>query len=229
VRRGALAVLGSVLADLLRLLHPIVPFVTEELWSRLRPALDDLGLWLDRRAEHELLALDRYPAPRGAPQPAVEARFAIVQRFVGAVRQLRAASGIPNHLRLAVQAKPLHPDTRPMLERLQDAVGQLARLEGLSFVESRPPGAAAQYDAAFELYLDLGRYVDLAEEIARLDREIDKLEKVLTQDRAKLANAGFVERAPAETVEETRERAAASEEKLTKLRSTRHELAEIAG
>jgi valyl-tRNA synthetase len=226
-RRGALAVMGSVLADMLRLLHPVVPFVTEELWPRVRVPMDELDLWLDRKPEHELLIVNRYPAPRSEPAPQIEARFGIVQRFVGAVRQLRATSNIKNSQRVTIQVKPLHEDTRPMLERLQEAVGFLARIDSIQYVDERPQGAAAQYDAAFELYLDLAKYIDLAEEIARLDREIGKVTKALVQDRKKLDNPSFVERAPADKVEEVRQRVVATGERLTKLQTSRDELAAI--
>jgi valyl-tRNA synthetase len=228
-RRCALRVLGSVLADVLRLLHPIVPFVTEELWSRLRPATDRLGLWLDGAPTQELLVLDRYPTPRREPQPEIEDRFDIVQRLVVAVRQLRATSHIDHGLRITIQVKPLHPETRPMLERLHDAVCFLARLDGIQFVGERSRGAVAQYDSAFELFIDLGRYVDLREELGRLDKEIGRLQQDLSQARAKLDNAGFVERAPAATVAEVRGRAGEAEVRLAKLQATRRELAELAG
>jgi valyl-tRNA synthetase len=226
-RRGALAVMGTVLADMLRLLHPVVPFVTEELWSRLCPPLADLDLWLDTGPRSELLILDRYPRPRREPDPRIEARFAIVQRFVSAVRQLRATSNIKNSTRIAVQVKPLDEETRPMLERLQEAVGFLARIDRIEYVTERPRGAAAQYDAAFELYLDLAKYIDIREETARLDREIAKVEKALGQDRKKLENPSFRERAPADKVEEVRQRVSATGERLAKLRATRDELAGI--
>jgi len=226
VRRGALSVMGTVLADVLRLLHPVVPFVTEELWTRLREPMDGLDLWLDAKPENELLILDRYPEPRCDPDPQIEERFAIVQRFVGAVRQLRATSNIKNSEKITVQVRALHEDTRPMLERLHEAVAFLARLEAIDYVDERPRGTAAQYDAAFEIYVDLAKYIDIKEEIVRLDREIAKVEKSVMQDRKKLENPSFVERAPADKVDEVRQRVAAAAERLAKLQSTRDELSQ---
>jgi valyl-tRNA synthetase len=226
-RRGALSVMGSVLADMLRLLHPVVPFVTEDLWSRLRGPMDALGLWLDRKPRHELLIVDTFPRPRREPDPGIEARFATVQRFVGAVRQLRATSQIKNSQRITVQVKSLHEDTRPMLERLHESVAFLARLDSIEYVEARPKGTAAQYDEAFELYLDLAKYIDLTEEIGRLEREIAKVEKSVVQDRKKLENPSFVERAPADKVDEVRRRVAAATDRLVKLQATRDELSQI--
>jgi valyl-tRNA synthetase len=228
-RRGALSVMGTALADMLRLLHPIVPFVTEELWSRLKPALDANGLWLDAPAESELLAVDRYPTPRKAPQPEIEHRFAILQRFVSAIRQLRSGYRIKDSERVVVQAKPLDPATRPMLEQGNDAVSFLARLDRIEFVEAREPGMAAVYDPAFELYLDLSKYVDLADEIARLDKDIERTQKELAGYQAKLSNEKFVGRAPVEMVQQTREKQAEAEDRLKKLTATRDELAGLVG
>ncbi|MCP3980511.1 MAG: valine--tRNA ligase [bacterium] len=224
-RRGALRVMGSALADLLALLHPVVPFVTEELWSRLKPAMDGLGLWLEERPGSELLIRQPFPQPRDEPQPEIEARFAIVQRFVVAVRQLRAASNLKDNLRLTVQVKSLHDDTRPMLERLDEPVRFLARLDSVEFVEERTRGMATHYDEAFELYIDLGKYIDLREEIGRLDKEIEKLDQGVRKDRAKLSNQSFVERAPADKVEEVRQRLEEAVGRLEKLQTTRDELA----
>jgi valyl-tRNA synthetase len=228
VRRGALRVMGTALADMLRLLHPIVPFVTEELWSRLRPALDATGLWLDGAAESELLAVDHYPEPRSAPQPDIEHRFAILQRYVSAIRQLRAAYHIKDNERIVVQTKPLDPATQPMLEQGHDAVAFLARLEGIEFVDGRSKGMAAQYDPAFELYVDLSRYVDLKEEVARLTKDIERTEKELGGIDQKLGNASFVAKAPPEMVQQTRAKRDEAAARLEKLVATRDELAEVA-
>ena len=232
VRRGAQRAMGNVLADMLRLLHPIIPFVTEELWARLRPALDQLGLWIDQSpgggsTPHPLLCLERYPRPRREPQPAIEERFAILQRFVIAVRQLRSTSNIKDNLRIDVQVKPLHDDTRRMLDQARAAVAFLARIDRIDYVDGRGKGMAAQYDPNFELYIDLGKYVDLKDEVARLDKTVIKTEKLIEGLEKNLANPGFVERAPPETVEEKRAALADARSHLTKLQATLKELREL--
>ncbi|MCC7386238.1 MAG: valine--tRNA ligase [Deltaproteobacteria bacterium] len=229
VRRGALAVMGTVLADLLRLLHPVVPFVTEDLWSKLTPPMTALGLWIGEPPESELLIRDRFPAPRKAPEPEIEARFAILQRFVVAVRQLRAASNVKDNLKVTVQVKPLHPNTRPMLEKAQAPLAFLAKLDSVEFVEARKKGMAAEYDPAFELYIDLGKYVDLKEEITRTEKAIDKAEKEIAGHRGTLANPAFVDRAPPDKVAEKRASLAQAEQRLEKLKETLLELREVAG
>jgi valyl-tRNA synthetase len=228
-RRGALRALGSVLADTLRLLHPVVPFVTEELWSRLAPAMNRLGLWLDDVPQADLLAADRMPKPRTAPDPELEARFAILQRFVSAIRQLRAQYRIKDSERITVHFKPLHPAAQPMVEGRQDAVKFLAKLEGVEVVEGRSAGMAVQYDRDFELYLDLGRYIDLNDEVARLDKDIAKTEKEMSAAAAKLDNPNFVNKAPPDKVQQARDKLTEVEQRLKKLRESRAELAEAAG
>lgn len=229
VRRGALAVMGAVLADLLRLLHPITPFVTEELWARLRAALEPLegGLDLDRPPVSEVLARDIFVRPRREPQPEIEARFEILQRFVMAVRRLRSESGVKDRERLAVLVKPLVPDTRPMLERADGPVRFLARLDEIRFVEERRKGWAAAYDPAFELYLDLAQYVDVRAELDRLDKALAKAHKELAGLTRTLANPNFVRRAPPEKVAATQEKKSEITVRIEKLDRTRAELAEV--
>ncbi|MEM1024377.1 MAG: valine--tRNA ligase [Myxococcota bacterium] len=227
-RLGVLRVMGSALADILRMLHPIVPFVTEELWSRLVPAMDRLDLWLGDPPTSKQLIRDRFPPGDGPDRADVEHRFAILQRFVSAIRQLRSQYRVKDSERIVVHVKPLEADTAPMLERCRSAVSFLAKLDRVELVEARSKGMAAHYDPAFELYLDLSRYVDLSEELARLDKDIGRTEKELGATSGKLANASFVERAPADKVQETRNREAELKEKLEKLAATRAELAEVA-
>ena len=227
-RLGVLRVMGSALADILRLLHPIVPFVTEELWSRLVPAMDRLELWLGEAPDSQQLVRDRFPRGESPARNDVEHRFAILQRFVSAIRQLRAQYRVKDNERIVVHVKPLDPETAPMLERCRGAVCFLARLEKVELVQARSKGMAAHYDSAFELYLDLSRYVDLGEELARLDKDIERTKKELDATTGKLANANFVERAPTDKVQETRDRKTELEDKLEKLTATRTELAEVA-
>ncbi len=228
VRRGALRVMGSALADMLRLLHPIIPFVTEELWSKLVPLMDAQGLWIDQGAQDALLVLDRQPTPRSEPRPDIEARFAILQRFVSAARSLRSASDIKDNVKITALVKPLGPDTQPMLERAKAPVCFLARLDDIQVVEKRSKGMAASFDPAFELYVDLGKYVDLADEIKRLEKTLEKTAKEVQGHEVALANPAFVERAPPEKVTERKAQLAEAQERHAKLAATLTELKEAA-
>ncbi len=224
IRRGVLRVMGTALGDMLRMLHPIIPFVTEELWGRLAPAMSARGLWIGEAPTSEILACDRFPTPRQPPQKELEERFAILQRFVLAVRSLRSQSNIKDSDRIVVQVKPLHPATRRMLEQAKGPVTFLARLEDIEFVEAKAKGMAVQIDPAFEVYVDLSRYIDLEVEIDRLDKLIAKKEKELEANRKKLENPNFVDRAPPETVQEVRDKVVDAETTLARLKESRSEL-----
>jgi valyl-tRNA synthetase len=226
-RRGVLRVMGTGLADMLRLLHPLMPFVTEELFSRVVPPMTKLGLWLGEPPSAELLVRDRFPRRRKALEPEIEARFAILQRFVVAARQIRAAYNIKDNVKIVVGVKTLAPETKTMLERAKDSVCFLAKLEGIAWAESRKEGMAAQYDAAFELYLDLSRYVDLRVEIERIDKELAKAEKELASTEKTLATPGFAERAPSDRVQATLARKQELKDRMAKLKETRAELQSI--
>lgn len=164
------------------------------------------------------------PTPRAEPAPEIEARFEILQRFVVAVRQLRASSQIKDTERLVVMVKPLSDATRPMLEQADASVKFLAKLDKVEFVQARQKGWAAQFDPDFELYVDLSQYVDLDEERARLEREIAKAEKEIASSEKQLSNEKFVSKAPADKVEGVRNKLAESQARLQKLKETRAEL-----
>ena len=143
------------------------------------------------------------------------------------MRQLRATSNIKDNLKITIAVKSLNENTRPMLERAQGAIKFLAKLDEITFVESREKGMAAQYDKDFELYIDLGKYLDLKEEIARLDKVISKTEAEIKSCNGTLSNPKFVERAPEATVREKQEQLALAESKLKKVQASRDELAEL--
>ncbi len=224
VRLGVLSTMGTVLADMLRMLHPIVPFVTEELWSRVAPLMTHLELWKGERPDSELLIRERFPKPRRAPQPEIEERFAILQRFVMAVRSLRAQSNIKDSDRIVVHVKPIHPAARAMLEQAKGSVMFLAKLEAIEFVEAKAKGMAVQIDPAFEAYVDLAKYIDIKVELERLAKLIAQKEKERDANKKKLENPSFADRAPPETVKEARDKVAEAEDTIAKLRATRDNL-----
>ena len=114
-----------------------------------------------------------------------------------------------------------------MLDQALEPVKFLAKLDDIQLVEGREKGWAAQYDTAFELYVDLARYVDIQAELERLDKEIGKTEKERASIDKTLSNPNFTARAPAEKVEAAHAKKAEVAERLEKLQNTRAELAEL--
>ena len=192
--------LVEVFETLLRLLHPIMPFLTEDLWRRVAPAA---GI------EGETVMLQPWPEPADA-DPAAEAEVEWIKTFVLAVRHVRGELDIAPGRRIAVALQGGGPRDKERVEAHRRLLASLARLERLTWLDPdapTPPGAAA-FAGGLRILLPFEGAVDLAAERARLEREIEKRVRDLGQVEAKLANEAFVTRAPAPVVEKQRARAA---------------------
>ena len=200
VRDATRGTLVDVFETLLRFLHPIMPFVTEDLWRRVAPAA---GI------EGETVMVQPWPEP-GERDLAAEAEVGWIKDFVLAVRHVRGEMDIAPGRRIAVRLQGGDGRDAERVAEHRALLESLARLEGFTWLEPdapTPPGAAA-FTGALKLLLPFEGTVDLAAERARLEREIEKRVRDLGKVEAKLANASFVERAPAPVVEKQRERAA---------------------
>jgi len=191
----AAAVLGRVLADLLALLHPLAPFVTEAVWQRLRAASD--------APLEPVLAWAPWPDAAGLSRDErAEADLALAQAVLGSVRKLRQQSDVPE--RKPVRVTVALPDDAALagLQRAQELMLRLGALASLTAARdpARPPGAAADVSEGIEVLLDLEGLVDRAAQRADLQRTLDKVTKSVDALAAKLDNEAFTSRAPAEIV-----------------------------
>ncbi len=190
----ARAVLVHVFDQALRLLHPIVPFVTEALWQRL-PGHED----------GTFLATTPWPIARPGDGASVGGgEFELVKECVEAMRRVRSEHGVqPGKSIDAVVIA--HPSHRHTLTEERALIARLARTS-LELVDRRPDGAAASVivGGGTELIVPLEGMIDLAKECARLSSELAGLEKQLTALEGRLANPGFVDRAPAKVIESER-------------------------
>jgi valyl-tRNA synthetase len=211
VRRRLLAqgTLFSALESSMRLLHPFMPFVTEEVWQRLPKPASLSGS----------IVVALYPtADESLLDPRAEADMDLLQRLTTEVRNLRAMSNVPPGKRVA--AAVVCP---PALERLVAAhaalLCDLGKLGELRLERTRPTGAAmvAGGFAEVEVFLNLLGVVDLAAERARLTRELEKRRADLAGVERKLEKADFLARAPAAVVKKERERARAAREEVERL------------
>jgi valyl-tRNA synthetase len=221
--RRAAHVLGTTLAQILRMLHPVTPFITEELWSMLLPAMDAKDLWMGKRPSSDLLILERTAVAESAPDSSIESRFEALQRLVGKVRTSRANARLAENVRLSASVRPLDEELRAVLSETASVVSGLANLASLSFVDAKPEGAIAFVDPSFELYLDLGKHVDVGAERKRIDREIAEIRAKLEQVAKKLDNPRFLAGAKPEVVEEQRARDLEYREILGKLEEMKRE------
>jgi valyl-tRNA synthetase len=199
------AVTAWALDALMHLLHPIMPFLTEEIhaqsgaggaliadrWPEARPD------WIDRTAQEEM---------------------AWVIRLVSDIRSVRSEMNVPPAASLKLQVKDAGASTRRRLDAHGELVRRLARVEGPTPVVDVDKAAAQVVVDEATFALPLAGVIDLAAERQRLSKEIDKLAGEIGKIDAKLGNAGFVAKAPPEVVEEQRERRAEADQALSKLR-----------
>ena len=233
--RRAAATLGGVLSDTLHLLHPVTPFVTEHLFSHLRPAMDRRNLWSGRRPDADLLARSGFPAGDGSRDRTLEDRFDALRRLVTGVRKLRADAGLPPDLKLAVSMRESRGSSGlgALLAECRGPVCSLARLSSISVVspgEAWPAagvdsagaraGRVSIVDTAFEARTDLGDAVDFEAVLLRVEKQLHQLTRERQGTRKRLSNPGFLGGADPAVVERTRERLASltdQTERLTEL------------
>ena len=200
-KRGTRRTLAEVLEALLRLLHPLMPFITDALWRRAAPVAGVAG---------ETVMLQPYPAPEHyARDEAAEAAIAWVQALVLGVRQVRGEMNISPGKPLAVL---LQDASLRDLERLAANRPLLLRLARLESIELLAPGTTAPPAATVllgeaKLLVPMAGLIDAAAEIARLEKQRAKLDSDLVKTRAKLDKPSFVDNAPAEVVAKERHRA----------------------
>ncbi len=210
-------VLWTVLREMLVLLHPIMPFVTAEIWQAL-PG----GAGQD-------LSLERYPLARPAClKPNEAARMEFIQSVIVAVRTIRAELSIAPSLRLHAQLQPVSSEQCAVLEKARGMISTLARLESVTIdmALEAPKASASNVVQGCQIIIPLSGAVDLHGELARLDKEIAKLDKDLDGIAKKLANESFVQKAPAEVVQKERDRAVELDDSRTKLEALRQRFAQ---
>ena len=199
--------LVRVLEVILRLLHPIMPFITEELWQTVAPLAN---------AKHtDSLMLAAWPlADEEKIVPAAFDKMAALQDLIGAVRNLRGEMGLAPSVKA-----PLFVEGGSELEALLKYVPMMARLTEAKLVEKLPEADDAPVAVCQNARLMLKVEIDKAAESARLSKEAEKLQKALDKLEAKLGKPGYTDKAPAHLVEKDRAELADLESKMAKVQS----------
>ena len=213
VARGCLL---HVFEQTLRMLHPLMPFITEELWSYLP----------EREGRESLLAAAAWPIADSAFIDAeAESQFAAVQALVTAVRTVRAEYNVPPGKGIPVSVEPATATTKAALDNELATVQRLAKIDPLTFGGDHDGvGAHAVLPDGSAVFVPLGGTIDVEAECARLAGEMQRLDKQLAGVRAKLTNENFTTRAPAEVVDREREKEKAWSEQSETLAAKRHSL-----
>jgi valyl-tRNA synthetase len=219
-RRATQTTLVTALDAALRLLHPLMPFITEELRQALPPSADTTARAVQAR----------YPRSEDfARDLAAEADVERLIDVVRVVRNLRAEMNLPPSRRIDVHIGA-DPATRAALEGMSDAIRALGRVEALGFLApgERPRGTAVATAGGAEIFVPLAGLIDVAAERDRLSRGITRVDQELAGVRRKLENESFIARAPEEIVAKERAREDELATELALLRQGLERLAEVA-
>jgi len=218
-KRGTRRTLVRVLEAVLRLTHPIMPFITEEIWQRVAPLAGRSG---------DTIMLQSFPEPDQSlidDQAVSDVEW--LKGVIVAIRNIRGEMNISPAKRLPALLRGGSEDDSRRFRENRQFLTSLARLESLEWHEQgEPPLSATQLVGSMEVLVPMAGLIDKDEEQGRLQKEIDKLQKDIQRLEGKLGNQNFVSRAPAEVVdkekaklEESRSSARRLAEQLEKIRS----------
>ena len=207
-RPAAQRILAATLDQLLRLLHPMIPFVTEEVWSLLNQFAPKRGI-ASCEAPSEFLITAPWPECDAARiDDRIEAQFALFQEVLRAVRDIRGRQNVPPKTEIVFSVR-CNQETVRLLEPMRGYFPSLAGAEVTAWgPDVTPPEFSAntnlpQMDA--DVYVDLADLIDVDAEITRKDAELKKIDGFIAGKEKKLSNENFTARAPAEVVERERE------------------------
>jgi valyl-tRNA synthetase len=194
--RAACANLVSLFDAALRLLHPVMPFITEEIWQAIyegKPALKSIALTAYPQADGKQIDL------------AAETEMAILQDLIVSVRNLRAEMKIEPRVKFPIEVFAHEPDIRAMIEHNRGAVERLANVEKITFVDTslaKLPGA--RHTARFDVHVVYERKIDVTAECERLKKELERIERGIAGGEKQLGNQQFLAKAPSSVVENLR-------------------------
>ncbi len=196
--RTACGNLVAVFEALLRLLHPVMPFITDEIWHAI----------YDGKPPQKSLALAEYPqADERQIDSATETQMAILQDLIVSVRNLRAELKVETKERVPVEVFVLEPEIRTLIAENRNALERLANVQEVRFADSSLEKLSnVRHTARFDVRVDYEKKTDVAAERENAIKELGRIEKELENIGRQLANEGFVTKAPAHVVEKLRTR-----------------------
>jgi valyl-tRNA synthetase len=182
----------------LRLLHPIMPFITEEIWQAM----------YDGNPPLKSIALAAYPATDESQiDLAAETEMAVLQDLIVSVRNVRAELKVEPKVKVPIEVFAQEPSIRAMIEENRSSVERLGNVETIKFVEgSLANRAGARGTARFDVHVVYEKKIDVVAECERLRKELEKMEKEIANGQRQLGNEQFLAKAPPAVVEGLRRR-----------------------
>jgi valyl-tRNA synthetase len=204
------ACVAWVLDQILKLLHPFMPFITEELWTHM----------VEHGVKREtILALSVWPVPKGLQNAAADAEIEWVKRVISEVRSVRTEMNVPAGAKIPLVVTGVTPLVRQRALEHEDTISRLARLDSNTFADHAPKGSALIVVGDVTLALPLEGVIDMDAERKRLAKEIDKTDADRKKCEAWLGNEANVAKSPEHVVELNRERVADAVARIERLRA----------
>jgi len=210
------ALLSEILDTSIRLIHPVAPFITEELYSHLNSC--------KKLDQNNFLCKVHYPIDQNRFDELVDKQFSLMQEVIRSTRNVRSELGLSASKEVPVRYRPLNKEIKKLLASSQVEILHLASLESFEECESKPAGFLSSILSDVELYLDIAKVVDISLEIDRLNKQIVKIEKDESGLNSRLTNPKFMERAPEAVVAEAKMELSLLHDKKLKISSTIKEL-----
>jgi valyl-tRNA synthetase len=193
---------------LMKMLHPFMPFITEEIWQRIR-----------ERSDEEALTISSWPKPTGEDFTESVGLFKMIQEQISAVRNIQAEMNLAPRAELDLIIKPKASSLEEAIESASWVYKKLLPVKSFTVSSSagKPKASAASVVSGTEIYIPIEGLIDLDKERERIQKEIDRLQGFLKGIEKKLSNEQFVSNAPEAVVEKERRKKADTESSLQKL------------
>ena len=220
-KRGTRQTLIRVLETVLRLLHPLMPFITEEIWQQIAPLAGKTG---------DTIMLQAYPKPDDSKiSAAAESDMQWVMDFVMGIRQIRGEMNIPPSKPLPVLLNHCSEQDQQRLTDNRLLLEKLARIESITTLNAtdEAPQSAIALVGDMQVLIPMAGLIDKNAELERLNKEIEKLEKEASRISGKLSNASFIDKAPAAVIEKERAKQLDITSKLSNLNDQKEKIATL--
>ena len=220
-KKTTLGVLWCVMHDTLILLHPFMPFVTEEIWHKLPGTRGSIM--------QAVFPADRNKGSENRFDPDAESQMALLTELISAVRNIRGEMNISPSLNLTATIQTKDSEIKAAIEQYQDILINLAKLDFFSVTDKaeRPKSSATAVVGGATIFVSLEGIIDFAKETLRLEKEMNKLVKELATVSKKLENDNFLAKAPEDVVQQVKAKHSLLQEKQQKLQSNLNKIKEI--